>query len=193
MTPKPLFFAAAIAAACALLIAGGVVPSHASASDTTRLSAKVVYVDDGDTVVLLTGEHRKINVRLSSIDAPESNHESKQAGRVGQPFSDKSRSYLASMVKGETVDATCFEEDIHHRQVCELFMRGKSVNQEMVRAGLAWANRAAHGRYLRDRSIAGIEDEARAAKRGLWAGAKPVEPWVWRKACWERAVCAGAE
>lgn len=175
------------------ILVGACLGCQAAAGSEIRLSAKVVYVDDGDTVVLLNAARQRVNVRLSSIDAPESSHENKEAGRVGQPFSDKSRSYLASMVKGETVDATCFEEDHHHRQVCEIFLRGKSVNQEMVRSGFAWANRSAHGRYLRDKSLPGLEEDARRAKRGLWAGSKPVEPWVWRKACWERSVCVGAE
>jgi micrococcal nuclease len=180
-----MFLRAGVASALCVLGVCGATPSN--------VRAKVVYVDDGDTVVLLTASHQKINTRLSSIDAPESSHVNKEAGRLGQPYSEKAKNYLSAMVKGETVEAQCFEEDVHHRQVCELFLGGKSVNREMVRAGFAWANMAAHGRYLRDKTLTAVEAEARTAKRGLWAGTSPVEPWVWRKACWTQSVCAGAE
>jgi endonuclease YncB( thermonuclease family) len=56
---------------------------------------------------------------------------------------------------------------------------GRSLNQELVRAGLAWWSRqyAPH-----DTTLAQLEAEARAAKRGLWADAAPLPPWEWRKA-----------
>jgi endonuclease YncB( thermonuclease family) len=60
-----------------------------------------------------------------------------------------------------------------------LLADGRSLNQELVRAGLAWWYRqyAPH-----DTTLAQLEAEARAAKRGLWADAAPVPPWAWRKA-----------
>ena len=55
---------------------------------------------------------------------------------------------------------------------------GKSLNQELVRAGLAWWYR----RYAPgNRTLARLEDEAREARRGLWADEEPVAPWVWRR------------
>jgi micrococcal nuclease len=55
---------------------------------------------------------------------------------------------------------------------------GRNLNQELVRAGLAWWYR----QYAkRDQVLAALEQEARAAKRGLWVEASPVPPWEWRK------------
>lgn len=150
----------------------------------------VVYVDDGDTVVLLVDGRTQMKVRLSSIDAPESSHTKKQTGRVGQPYSDNAGKYLASMVKGKHVDAHCFETDRYGRDVCEIFIDGRSVNQELVKQGWAWANIAAKGRYLRDKSLPELESKARAGHVGLWAGASPVAPWEWRDRCWRNGQCA---
>src|SRR5882724_9780826 len=52
---------------------------------------------------------------------------------------------------------------------------GRSLNR--VRAGLAWWDR----RYSNDPELAGLEAEARAARRGLWADPHPVAPWDWGK------------
>ena len=55
---------------------------------------------------------------------------------------------------------------------------GRSLNQELVRAGMAWWYR----QYApKETTLAQIEADARAAKRGLWADASPVPPWEWRK------------
>lgn len=35
-------------------------------------------------------------------------------------------------------------------------------------------------RYATDRTLYAIQDEARAARRGLWSDAAPVPPWEWR-------------
>lgn len=156
---------------------------------TTEIVGKVVYVDDGDTVVLLVNAHDQMKIRLASIDAPESSHTNKEAGRVGQPFSEPSKRALAVMVHGKVVTARCFEKDRYERSVCELFESGVSVNQRMVAQGWAWANQSSGGRYLRDRSLLQVEAQARAVRLGLWVGNRPIPPWEWRKACWEQGQC----
>jgi endonuclease YncB( thermonuclease family) len=153
------------------------------------VTGKVVYVDDGDTVVLLAYDQMQIKVRLSSIDAPESSHTNKQTGRIGQPYSQNSSNFLSSMVKGKEVNARCFEQDRYGRNVCELFINGKSVNQEMVKQGWAWANVDAKGRYLRDKTLPSLEKSARASRSGLWAAGSPVAPWQWRDICWRQGLC----
>lgn len=45
-------------------------------------------------------------------------------------------------------------------------------------AGLmAWV----YDKYVTDRSLYALQDEAKAARRGLWFDAEPIPPWVWRK------------
>lgn len=55
---------------------------------------------------------------------------------------------------------------------------GLNLNQDLVRAGLAWW----HERYARkDAMLRDLEQEARDAKRGLWSDSQVVTPWEWRK------------
>jgi micrococcal nuclease len=59
-----------------------------------------------------------------------------------------------------------------------VFVDDLDVNLELVRRGLAWWYR----QYSpKDKELAPAEEEARKAKRGLWADAKPIPPWEWRK------------
>lgn len=167
--------------------------SSTYAAGLATYSGTVVYVDDGDTVVVLLNNHTQLKVRLSSIDAPEAAHTTREKGRIGQPFANGSTKFLANLVKGQTVSATCFEADRHGREVCELFLGETSVNREMVKAGWAWANLAAKGRYLRDRSLTGFEAAARHRHLGLWAGHHPVSPWMWRDQCWKQGQCPDYE
>ena len=45
-----------------------------------------------------------------------------------------------------------------------------------IRRGMAWV----FDRYATDRRLYAIQDEARAARRGLWINAAPVPPWEYR-------------
>jgi endonuclease YncB( thermonuclease family) len=53
---------------------------------------------------------------------------------------------------------------------------GRSLNQELVRAGYAWWFR----RYSADPVLARLEADARRARRGLWADPRPTPPWEYR-------------
>jgi hypothetical protein len=44
-------------------------------------------------------------------------------------------------------------------------------------AGMAWV----FDRYVTDRALYAVQDEARTAQRGLWAERDPVAPWEWRR------------
>lgn len=155
-----------------------------------ELAAKIVHVDDGDTVIALTADKTQMKVRLANIDAPESSHTNKEKGRIGQPYNNNSTKFLAGMVKGKDVDLRCFDEDRYGRSVCEIFVGGKSANQAMVRQGWAWANVSNRGRYLRDKSLIDTERQARSEAIGLWAAANPVAPWEWRDRCWKQNDCS---
>ncbi len=70
--------------------------------------------------------------------------------------------------------------DRYGRTVGEVILPdGRNLNQELVRAGLAWW----YVRFApRDRVLASLQAEASEAKRGLWTDKNPVRPWEWRRA-----------
>lgn len=51
------------------------------------------------------------------------------------------------------------------------------LHEALVKAGWAWVLPSAR----KDAALVKLEDEARAAKRGLWADEQPVEPWLWKE------------
>jgi hypothetical protein len=54
---------------------------------------------------------------------------------------------------------------------------GTDAKAEVVRSGMAWV----FDKYVTDRTLYAVQDEARADWRGLWADRDPVATWVWRK------------
>jgi len=159
--------------------------SSKSPSLSSMFTARVVHVDDGDTVVVQSETYGKLKVRLSSIDAPETAH---GTNRPGQPFGEASKAGLQRMVHGKDVMASCFEVDRYQRHVCKLEVDGLDVNAEMVRLGLAWVYRS-NPRYVRDKRLYQVEDAAQADGRGVWSQSSATPPWRWRKDCWQEQRC----
>jgi|GEM_PF-578405 len=156
-----------------------------SSSKVYTLEGQISRVSDGDTVAMITSEGKQ-RIRLASIDAPETG-KPKQAG---QPYGDASRQYLAKMVDGRRITARCYERDHYQRHVCDLMLaNNQTANRLLVEAGLAWANQQNRGKYLRDKHMLELEQQARLAKRGLWQARKPVAPWDWRFQCWKKGRC----
>jgi micrococcal nuclease len=149
------------------------------------LTGKVVQVSDGDTINLLVDktQHR---IRLASIDAPETSHGSE---RPGQPFGEASRKNLADYVAGKTLTLTCYEKDHYGRDVCDVPANGTTANRLQVQDGMAWANQQAKGKFLRDKTLVGIQGDAQKKKLGLWAEPGAVAPWEWRVVCWKDKKC----
>lgn len=179
----------ALQALLPLLIAAGVTaPGVASAQRTftPEFTALVVHVDDGDTLVALRADGQKTKVRLANIDAPEKEH-----GRCkpGQPFSEKSSLALKQLVQGKTVSFACTTLDRFDRHICDVQTGSTTANRELVRQGLAWANRSQPS-YLRDQEVVEAEMQAKSSNRGIWSDPRSVEPWIWRREAWNK-TCQG--
>lgn len=102
-------------------------------------------------------------IRLFGIDAPEGKQDCRRNGeawRCGEDAADK----LRSLVRGATLRCTPRDTDEYGRSVSVCHNGNIDINAEMVRAGLAVAYRRYSSAYVDQ------ENEARAAKRGLWSG-----------------------
>ena len=144
--------------------------STAAAPVQPTLTGRVVAVTDGDTLTLLTPDKIQHKVRLDQIDAPES----------GQPWGRNAKRLLSDRVFDKTVTVRSSGRDRYGRTLGRVSADGADVNAALVREGGAWAYR----QYLTDRRMIALEQDARAAGRGLWAlpAAETTPPWAWRAA-----------
>lgn len=150
-----------------LILAACAAGQHpATASD---LTGRVVAIQDGDTLTLLTAAREQVRVRLVEIDAPEAR----------QPWGNRARQALSEMAFGRSARIEVLDTDRYGRTVGRVWVGGLDVNREMVRQGHAWVYR----QYLRDRTLLAVEREARDARRGLWGlpEAERIPPWAWRR------------
>lgn len=147
-----------------LLLLAGSLP----ASGEGLLTGRVVGIADGDTIAVLSGT-AAVKVRLWGIDCPEGS----------QPFGRAAKRRCSDLCYGRDVSVRTRDVDRYKRVVGEVFLPdGRSVNREMVHAGLAWW----YSDYAKkDLELAALERAARAARLGLWADPNPVPPWVWRR------------
>jgi len=132
-----------------------------------QFTGKVVGISDGDTISVLR-EGKAVEVRLHGVDTPEK----------AQAFGTQARKFTGDLVFQRDVTVIVRATDHYGRLVGEVLLPdGRSLNQELVKAGMAWWYR----QYApNDTTLSQLEAEARAAKRGLWADAYPVPPWQWR-------------
>src|SRR3569623_1683515 len=131
------------------------------------LQGKVVHIADGDTLTVLVDDEQ-VKVRLAEIDAPESR----------QDYGQRAKQALGNLVFGQVVTVDDEGKDRYGRTIGHVHLGPLDVNAEMVRTGYAWV----YVKYAKDQSLYTLEDEARAARRGLWASDARVPPWEWRKA-----------
>lgn len=134
---------------------------------------RVVRIADGDTITILDGANGQHRIRLQGIDAPESH----------QAFGTQSKKNLSNMIFDRQVTVEYEKTDQYGRIVGKILLDGKDINLEQVKAGMAWH----YKEYQREQSpadrelYARAEDEARNARRGLWAEADAIEPSAFRK------------
>lgn len=141
---------------------GALILAHCAYAET---SGKVIGISDGDTLTVLV-ERQQVKVRLVEIDAPEK----------GQAFGNRSKQSLSDLCFDRTATLADKGKDRYGRTLAQVYCDGIDANAEQVRRGMAWV----YDRYVTDRGLYLIQEEAKAAKRGLWADTEPMPPWEWR-------------
>jgi micrococcal nuclease len=137
-----------------------------------------IRVTDGDTITVVTNG-QKVAIRLVGIDAPE---KSRKKHEPGQPFSQASTKHLASLVLNKYVDIVPYGKDRYGRTLGVVYVDGKNVNLEMVKAGLAEVYRGKPATGFDNGPYQKAEDEARQAGAGMWSlGDRYISPKEWRK------------
>ena len=138
----------------------------AGSAAAEEFTGRVVGVTDGDTIKVLHANQSE-TVRLLGVDAPEKR----------QAYGDRARRFTAELAFDRTVTVRSNGRDRNGRLLGEVVLPdGRSLSQELVRAGYAWWFR----KYSSDIRLARLEEEARQDRRGLWADAAPTAPWEYR-------------
>ena len=117
--------------------------------------------------------------RLVNIEAPET---SKKKNEPFQPFSNKSTKYLASLVLNKSVEVKSYGTDRYGRVLGVVFVDGKNVNLEIIKAGLAEVCRGKPAGGLDLKPYWNAETEAKKAGIGMWSlRDKYISPKEWRR------------
>lgn len=92
-----------------------------------------------------------------------------------QLWGKHAKQVLKAIVDGYTVKIEVVDTDRYGRTVGRVFVDGVNVNCAMVAVG--------HCSYAKDEPLFMLQDEAKAAQRGLWRLPEPerVPPWEWRR------------
>ena len=157
-------------AVVALVFAGSTAgEAHAPrAGDEGVFYGPLVRVKDGDSLVVKV-QGVAMEIRLAGIDAPE----------LDQPYGRDAKQVLVSIASGRQLVVKPLDTDRYGRTVAQVWNGETHLNAEIVKRGGAWF----YSEYARSDALYAVEQEARKAKRGLWALRLEdrIEPWVWRE------------
>jgi len=146
----------------------GQMQSQQAPAAEAGIAGWVSKVADGDTFTLIAVGQAPRAVRLYGIDAPERD----------QAYGELATTALVARIDGREVRVAVEDVDIYGRLVGTVFVNDSNINLAMVEQGHAWW----YEQYARDAvELELAEQQARAARRGLWASGTAVEPWEWRR------------
>jgi endonuclease YncB( thermonuclease family) len=139
-------------------------------ADDRDFSGSVRRIFDGDSFLVRPGKGRDVDVRLQDIDAPEKS----------QPYGNSARAALVAMIGDRDVFVDVIETDHYDRKIVRIFREPDRLDviKALVRDGHVWVYR----RTVHDKTLIKLEDEARVARRGLWAlpESERMPPWQYR-------------
>ncbi len=129
-------------------------------------AAKVITVHEGDRLTIYHDRQRE-TIYLKDIDCPE----------LKQPYGKQAKVATAAYVGNRDVVIRALKRNRQGRTSADVVLQdGRNVAQELLKEGLAWSRpETPEGRTLAD-----IEQLARAASKGLWSDPNPVPPWKWK-------------
>jgi micrococcal nuclease len=110
-----------------------------------------------------------MRVSLTGIDAPVN---SKTKKNWGQPYRQRAKEYLAELVLSKVVEIKGYGLDENNDVSGVIFLNGKNINIEMIRAGLAEISDEDLPQSLDFEPYQRAKNEAIKAQRGIWSRVK---------------------
>lgn len=163
-----------------LLIGIALVVWRALALDTETASPEALSegihqvrrVVDGDTLLLESGAR----VRLQGIDTPETVRENAPIEPWGPEASAFTKRFIADADGLVRLTFSLERKDRHGRFLAFVWNGDVLLNEELVRAGLAHARMDYRYSTTMKKRLARAQNEAKAAKCGLWSESIPASP-----------------
>lgn len=148
---------------------------------------EVIKVYDGDTIKV-KGYGDEIKLRLAGIDAPET---SKRKTGLGQRYSQEAKEHLAGLILNKAIEIDGYGYLKGDLMLGVIFLDGKNINLEMVRAGLAEVYPEEPPKELNLDPFFKAERQSRAEKKGIWIqGDGYVSPRTWCERQRVKSACA---
>lgn len=133
-----------------------------------QITAKVVAIKDGDTIVVLDDNNNQKTLRLAEVDCPE----------TGQPFGKNAKQFTSLQVFGKSIKYYSTNSDRYGRTIAKVYYdNGKYLSEQIIKAGLGWW----YYRYSTNKNLGKLQDITQNKKLGLWSYSETVPPWEFRK------------
>ena len=132
-----------------------------------EFQAIVTHIIDGDTVKVRLKNKKSIIIHLDAIDCPE---------RDQPPYGIRASQLTKALVQDQLVTIQVYYH--YGKWLNDVILEGdRSLNQELVKAGLAWWN----FKNSDDEQLAYLEFMAKIMRVGLWQDRDPIPPWDFRQ------------
>jgi endonuclease YncB( thermonuclease family) len=133
-----------------------------------QITAKVVGIKDGDTVVILEKNNTQKTLRLAEVDCPESK----------QPFGKNAKQFTSSKIFGKQIIYQPIQKDRYGRTIAKVYFdNGKYLSEELIKNGLGWW----YSKYSKNKNLGNFQSLAKTKKLGLWSDKNSIAPWEWRR------------
>lgn len=138
-----------------------------------QMQARVVSVQDGDTLTVMDSKRKTFVVQMDGVDAPE----------LDQPYGQSSKLHLERRILRKNVVLLWHKTTANGTLIAKVTMNNGDINLLQVRTGSAWTSGKVTvsngdpdaGRY------ASAQANAKAKLLGLWRGESTIAPSEWRK------------
>lgn len=134
----------------------------------------VIGITDGDTLKARCGipsKYKDVRVRIAAVDTPEMHPE--------QPYGREAKEALAAICANKKVKITITQKTKSFKRIVgDAECDGVDSGTYLVKNGLAWVYPQFAKKH---KHLHALQDEAKAAQRGLWVDKQPIAPWDWRK------------
>lgn len=167
-----------------------------------ELYGKVVGVTDGDTVTIMDDMKKTHEIRLASIDAPETTCHMRKPSAYddacvehGQHFGKTAKRYMSGMIYGKSVVVDVQVGSSYGREIGTIYFDKDGnrfdANYELVKAGLAWHYTHFASKYQSQDAFNAYADaqiSAQKDRKGLWRDHSQTAPWDYREQVREQAA-----